>query len=208
MTMEQIQAKMFERVPGKVLEKLSKSRIGIAGLGGLGSNIAWMLARTGTPTLVLVDFDRVEPGNLNRQQYFPEQIGMLKTKALKENLMKINPWLNIELYSEKVTEENSCNFFSGCQVVCEALDDAAAKADFITGMLGSKEKIPVVAASGMAGIGDANRIQTVKKMNHLYVCGDEESDYQEVEGMLAPRVNLVAAHQANQVIRILMGEEQ
>ena len=99
MTMEQIQAKMFERVPGKVLEKLSKSRIGIAGLGGLGSNIAWMLARTGTPTLVLVDFDRVEPGNLNRQQYFPEQIGMLKTKALKENLMKINPWLNIELYS-------------------------------------------------------------------------------------------------------------
>lgn len=204
---EQLKEQMFQRVPEKVFKRLAKSQIGIAGLGGLGSNIAVMLARTGTPHLLLIDYDEVEPSNLNRQQYEISQIGQAKTEALKENLLKINPWLTIETKKIKITEKNSLELFEGCQIVCEAMDDAEAKAALINGILQNSQQIKLVAASGMAGYGDSNEIKTRRKMSRLYVCGDEKSDYQQIEGMMAPRVQLCAAHQANMVIRILMGEK-
>lgn len=203
---EQLKEQMFERVPEEVQKKLGESRVGIAGLGGLGSNIACMLARTGVPELLLIDFDCVEASNLNRQQYTMDQIGMLKTEALKENLLKINPWLVVETVNQKITEENSSSLLEGCDLVCEAFDRAEAKAALINGLL-MDSSIKIVSASGMAGYGDSNEIKTKRKMNRLYVCGDEKSDYQQVEGMMAPRVQMCAAHQANMVIRLLMGEE-
>lgn len=199
---------MFERVPDLVWERLSDSKIGIAGLGGLGSNIACMLARTGCPTLVLVDFDQVEMSNLNRQQYDWSQVGKNKTEALKENLLRMNPEISVEIKNVKITQENAPELFRECQIVCEALDAAKAKSDLINGLLCSSLKIPVVAASGMAGYGNSNEITTKKKMSRLYVCGDEKSDYEQVEGMMAPRVTLCAAHQANLVLRLLMKEKE
>lgn len=204
---ERFREQMFERVPKEVQKKLAKSRIGIAGLGGLGSNIACMLARTGVPEILLIDFDRVEASNLNRQQYTLDQIGMLKTEALKENLLKINPWLTIQTVNQKITEENSGGLFKDCDIVCEAFDRAEAKAALINGIFMETSGIKIVSASGMAGYGDSNEIQTKRKLSRLYVCGDEKSDYQQVEGMMAPRVQMCAAHQANMVIRLLMGAE-
>lgn len=197
---------MFQRVPQKVQDRLSRSTIGIAGLGGLGSNIAMMLARSGIPRLILVDFDVVEASNLNRQQYFFDQIGKDKTEALKENLLTINPWLSIETRCEKITEDNCRQLFANCDIVCEALDDADCKAILINGILEAYPDKKVVGASGMAGVGDANEIRTERKMKNLYICGDGKSDFQEVEGMLATRVGICAAHQAHMVIRILEEE--
>ncbi|MDO4553544.1 MAG: sulfur carrier protein ThiS adenylyltransferase ThiF [Lachnospiraceae bacterium] len=197
---------MFARVPDKVYDRLQKSRVGIAGAGGLGSNIAVMLARTGISSLVLVDFDKVEESNLNRQQYTLDQIGLDKVEALATNLKKINPGITLTLSREKITEENCHILFKDCQIVCEALDAADQKAGLINGILTKCPGTKIISGSGMAGYGDANEIRTVKKMSRLYLCGDEKSDFEKVEGMLAPRVTLCAAHQANQVIRLLMEE--
>jgi sulfur carrier protein ThiS adenylyltransferase len=68
----------------EVRKRLIEFRIGIAGCGGLGSNCAVALSRVGIGRLILVDFDVVELSNLNRQYYFRDQIGLLKTEALTE----------------------------------------------------------------------------------------------------------------------------
>ena len=86
---------MDQRFSLEIRQKLANARVGIAGLGGLGSRIAVILARTGVGTLHLVDFDVVDLTNLNRQQYFLLQLGQEKTKALCQLLRQINPYLTL-----------------------------------------------------------------------------------------------------------------
>jgi len=188
-----------------VKEKLRNGKVAVAGLGGLGSNIAVMLARAGVGKLLLVDFDAVEMSNLNRQHYDRTHIGMLKTDALRMQIKRMCPFIDIETCSEKVTEENVHEIFREYPIVCEAFDDPVCKAVLVNALLDGKTKI--VAASGMAGIGDANNIKTKRVFNNLYVCGDSEpSDGNS--GFIAPRVSICAGHQANMVLRILSDMEE
>ena len=91
LTKEEIRQALIERHTLPVQERLERARVAIAGLGGLGSNVAFFLARIGVGHLHLIDFDRVDITNLNRQQYFMRHIGMYKTDALREELVQINP---------------------------------------------------------------------------------------------------------------------
>ena len=73
---------LVERHSEETQQKLEQGRVAIAGLGGLGSNVAIALTRIGVGHLHLLDFDRVDLTNLNRQQYFLDQVGRYKTEAL------------------------------------------------------------------------------------------------------------------------------
>ena len=196
---------MIERHGEEIYKKISSSSVAIAGLGGLGSNIAISLARCGVGKLLLVDFDRVDISNINRQQYFYEQIGIKKTKALSEIIKKINPYINIETKCIKVTEENAQEIFDGYKIVCEAFDDAQNKAMLVNALL-EKTDAYIVAASGMAGYSSSNSIQTKKAMERLYLCGDFVTDIKDANGLMAPRVAICANHQANMVIRLICDE--
>jgi thiamine biosynthesis protein ThiF family 2 len=134
--------------------------VGIAGLGGLGSSVAIALARVGVGTLVVADFDVVEPSNLNRQQYFLDQIGMPKVKALKENLARINPHVTVECHELVLDRENIPRIFAGTPIVVEAFDRADMKEMIITTVLEKMPEHKVVAASGLAGYGPNNSIRT------------------------------------------------
>lgn len=185
---------------------LREKRVAIVGLGGLGSNIAVMLARSGVGHLMLVDFDVVEASNLNRQHYFPRHLGMPKAEALAEQLREINPALSLDVVQQRVTADNAAALLQGWPLVCEAMDAPASKAMLVNTLLPDPEKI-IVAGSGMAGYGSANTIQTVRKMARLYVCGDECSDMDQGV-MLAPRVQICAGHQANMILRLLLGLQE
>ena len=187
-----------ERFSPQIYEKLKRAKVAIAGLGGLGSHIAVMLARSGVGHLHLVDFDRVDLSNLNRQVYGVNELGELKTEALKEILLEINPYINVSF--EKA-------LFDGFNLVCEAFDNPKAKAMLVSELLSRDAETIIVSGSGMAGYGDANEIKTVKKMSRLYVCGDGKSDAFEGIGLMAPRVMICAGHQANMIIRLILGEE-
>lgn len=189
-------------------DNFKKSKIVILGLGGLGSNVALLLARSGIGSLRLVDFDKVEVGNLNRQQYRRAHIGMQKTDAMKKIIEEVNPFVKIDIYNIKVSRENVAELTEGCDYICEAFDDAKTKADIISEILSSCPEKIIVSASGMAGLGSANEIKTKKVLKNLYVCGDEYSDFKEYEGMMAPRVMICAAHQANILLRLAAGEEK
>ena len=187
-------------------DRFSSATAAICGLGGLGSNIAIALARAGIGRLILVDFDRVDITNLHRQQYKADQLGEYKTEALAANLLEISPYTEVKGVTEKVTEDNFLELLEGADIVCEAFDNAEAKAMLVNGVL---EKLPecyLVAASGMAGMGSPNRIETRRITDRFYLCGDGVSDVEETMGLVAPRVMLCAAHQAQTVLRILAGE--
>ena len=187
-------------------DRFSSATAAICGLGGLGSNIAIALARAGIGRLILVDFDRVDITNLHRQQYKAEQIGEYKTEALAANLLEISPYTEVKGVTERVTEDNFLELLEGADIVCEAFDNAEAKAMLVNGVLQKLPECYLVAASGMAGMGSPNRIETRRITDRFYLCGDGVSDVEETMGLVAPRVMLCAAHQAQTVLRILAGE--
>jgi len=205
-TKEEWNRALAERHGEKLQMKFSSATVAICGLGGLGSNIAISLARAGIGKLILIDFDRVDITNLHRQQYKVNQIGKYKTDALSENLKEIAPYIELETHTESVTEENDAHLLRGADIICEAFDDAECKAMLTNLVLETMPDKYFVAASGMAGMGSANTIQTRRVMSQFYLCGDEESDVQSEGSLVASRVMLCAAHQAHTVLRILAGE--
>ena len=189
-----------------ISEKLKKAKVCILGLGGLGSNVAVLLARSGIGYLKLVDFDTVEASNLNRQQYRISHIGMKKTEAIKTIIKEINPFVEIEVLNKKIDRENILSIVGDVEIIVEAFDVAETKAMAIEELLINGNKM-LVSASGMAGIGSANEIITRKVRDNFYLVGDNYSDYEEYSGIMSTRVMICAAHQANVVLRLIVGEE-
>jgi sulfur carrier protein ThiS adenylyltransferase len=183
---------------------LAKFRVGIAGAGGLGSNCAVALARSGVGTLVVVDFDIIEVCNLNRQYFFTDQVGLMKTTALKENIHRINPDVNVIAYQEKLNRINTPKIFSGCDVIVEAFDKSDMKEMLVETVQLKMAGTPLVIGSGMAGWGKCDAIRFRKIDETLFVCGDESSEVSEDIPPMAPRVGMVANMQANVVIEVLM----
>ncbi len=189
-----------------ISEKLKKAKVCILGLGGLGSNVAVLLARTGIGYLKLVDFDIVEASNLNRQQYRISHIGIKKTEAIKTIIKEINPFVEIETLDVKVDRENIYSIVGDIEIIVEAFDRAETKAMTLEELLTDKNKI-VVSASGMAGLGSGNEIITRKVRDNFYLIGDNYSDYEEYLGIMSTRVMICAAHQANMVLRLILEEK-
>lgn len=189
----------------KLQKKLSGTYVAVCGLGGLGSNIAVALVRAGIWHLHIIDFDKVDISNINRQQYFIDQIGQYKTDALYDNLLKIMPYIDIKRTCVKLTEDNIPDILEDSDIICEAFDNAESKAELVNCVL---EKMPekyLVSASGMAGLGDADKIRTKQITKRLYMCGDGESDIADGMGLVSSRVMVCAGHQAHKVIQIING---
>ncbi len=191
----------------EIRDKLSKSKVVIAGLGGLGSNIAMMLARSGIGHLRLIDFDVVDESNLNRQLYTVDDIGRPKTEALEEILTKINPNPYYEMINTKITRDNVSKLVEGFPIACEAMDKAEIKSMFVQEVLSNYSDTIVVSGNGMAGYKDANSIRTKQKMSRLYVCGDNTTGLEETKIIMAPKVMICAGHQANKIIELLVEKE-
>lgn len=199
---DQLEAMMAARHSPGVFEKVKQGRVAIAGLGGLGSHIAAFLARTGVGELFLVDFDTVEPSNLNRQNYYVSHLGQKKTAATAAILKEINPYLQVKTQDVKVTAQNAASLFHSYPIVCEAFDDPAQKAMLINTLL-TETSCTIVSGNGMAGFGDANTIQTTHPLSRLYLCGDGQTEAKPGEGLMAPRVAVCSGHQANVVLQLL-----
>ena len=184
---------------------LEHAKVGVAGLGGLGSNVLCHLLRAGARRFVAADFDTVSASNLNRQFFFADQIGRKKTDALAENLRRIDPDAELDFRDLRLTAENTPEVFAGCDVVVEAFDKADAKTMLISAL--SASGIPVVAASGLAGFGKSNDIRLRKVGKNLYLVGDLVSGISSELAPASPRVGIAAAMEANTVVALLLGIE-
>lgn len=203
-TAVELEKLLYARHTPGVHDKVKKSSVGIMGLGGLGSIVAVALARIGVGHLLLTDFDLVEPSNLNRQQYFIDQIGEKKTTALAKNIDRINPYLRVETIDGILTEDSIPKIFNNVDVLVECFDSAKMKAAALRCALGPLKGIGYVGASGMAGFDDSNMISTWQVRERVYLVGDGETEARQGQGLMAPRVGVAAHHQANQVLRLLL----
>ena len=190
-------------LPEQALARLASVRVGIAGAGGLGSNVAMLLARSGVRQLLVVDGDVVEPSNLNRQCYWPEDVGRPKVEALRDRLLALDSTLSLDIRQEWLSPESAPVLFQGCSIVVEALDAAALKADLCTALLGAG--FFVVAASGLGGYGLAP--MAIRRLGKNFVCvGDFATAADRTAPPLAPRVTQAAALQADAVLEKILGE--
>ncbi len=192
--------------PG-VHERVKRSTVGIAGLGGLGSQVALALTRTGVGTLILADYDVVEPSNLNRQQYFIQQIGMPKVDAIRETLEEVNPYVRVITHHTVIRPKNVKRIFGNAEIIVEAFDKAEEKAMLINAISEAMPDTCIVVASGVAGFGDSNAIKTTRFSSKIFIVGDQRSPAGPGAGLMAPRVGIAAHQQANMVLRLILGEE-
>lgn len=206
-TAAELEAQLTARHSPGVHQRLKQATVGLAGLGGLGSPVAIALARSGIGRLILADFDVVEPSNLNRQQYFVDQLGQPKAEALKDTLSRINPYVTVEAHVLRLTPDNISALFGEVDVLVEAFDAAEQKAMLVETFLSQCPGTPLVAGSGMAGSGTANSIVTRRVTSNLYLVGDGVTAAAPGTGLMAPRVGVAAHHQATAVLRLLLGED-
>ncbi len=202
--MAELEALMVARHSPGVHERVKRATVGIAGLGGLGSAVSIALARMGIGTLILVDFDVVEPSNLNRQQYSIDQIGMPKTQALSKILASINPFMKIVIHKIELNRNNIPKVFNTANVIVECFDRAEEKVMILESAAESLPKAYVVGASGLAGYGDSNSIKTWRLGNRVFIVGDMIKAAGPSLGLMAPRVGIAAHHQANLVVSLLV----
>ncbi|MBU1086102.1 MAG: sulfur carrier protein ThiS adenylyltransferase ThiF [Candidatus Omnitrophica bacterium] len=201
--MNMFEQKLREQLSTENFAKIQKVKIGIAGLGGLGSNCAMNLVRSGFKNFKLIDFDKVDYSNLNRQFYFYEQVEMLKTEALSINLKMINPAVQLQALTIKIEQENVNQLFADCDIVVEALDKAEAKSLLTANLLPTLKLI--IAASGIAGIGDSDLISIHWLKKNLVIVGDLSSDVQQ-SFPFSPKVNIAAAKQADIILKYTISD--
>jgi sulfur carrier protein ThiS adenylyltransferase len=190
----------------EVEEQLMLASVGIAGAGGLGSNVAMALARAGVGHLVIVDFDDVEESNLTRQYYFRDQIGQPKVDALKRNIHKAVRGISVDTVNRRLVTGKMAEPFRKTDVVVEALDKAETKAQFIEEILLELPGKPLVAASGVTGWGLCESV-SVRRIPPLYLVEDNRAKSSDDGVLLAPKVGMLAHMQANMVMEILLGVE-
>ncbi|SHM22436.1 sulfur carrier protein ThiS adenylyltransferase ThiF [Ruminococcus flavefaciens] len=205
-TKEEMYAALEERHGKELQKKLNDASVAVCGLGGLGSNIAVALARAGVGRLHILDFDKVDISNLNRQQYFAEQLGMSKTDALYDTLKRIAPYCDIRKDCIKLNEDNIPELLADADIIVEAFDKAEQKAMLVNCVLENMPEKYLVSGSGMAGIAPSNMITTKRVTKRFYICGDGVSDVEDGMGLVSSRVLICAGHQAHAVIRIIAGE--
>ncbi len=193
---------LFDRnVPGST-EVLTRACVAIAGCGGIGSNAALALARAGIGRLILVDRDEVAESNLNRQQFFAEDIGRRKVEALRDRLLSVNPGLRLTTHDAELTPVLVPPLFAEADLLIEAFDLAQSKQWLIEAWCRAFPDRPVVVGSGLSGLGNTDALR-VRRSGRIIVCGDESSDMGE--GLCAPRLAIVANMQANEAVAWLVG---
>lgn len=202
-TRQELREAFVSRHGSELQRKLDRSVVAICGLGGLGSNIAIALTRAGVGKLILTDYDKVDITNIHRQQYYADQIGMYKTEAIKDNLKRINPYMELELNNIKISEDNIEELLGKADIICEAFDKADQKAMLVNFVLEHFPEKYLVAGSGMAGLDSVNLIQTREITKHFIICGDGNSDVNTSGSLMASRVMACASHEAHAVIQII-----
>lgn len=193
--------------------KLKRSRVLIIGVGGLGASCAYYLAAAGVGTLGIVDHDKIDISNLQRQiLYSSQDIGTPKSSTAKKVLENFNPEIKINEYNESLTQENSINIFSKYQIIVDCSDNF--KTRYLTNDMSLELGIPLVHGSIYRYTGQVS----VFNINNgvCYRCVYRDPPPPELApscsdaGVLGILSGIIGIMQATEVIKIILniGEVQ
>lgn len=203
---EIIKRALFARNNSYLVTALKQTKVVILGCGGIGSNVARLLVQSGIEQLTLIDYDVVDPTNLNRQFYTYNQIGSYKIDCLGDNLQAINPNVKLTKLNVHLDKDNIASYTAGYDFVIDGFDTPLMKSLIVnsSGWHGSY----LILANGMAGIKPASEIVTRKLTDDVYVCGDGSNGVKPRIGLMATQVTLVASQMANKIIEIINDREK
>lgn len=174
-------------------------KIGIAGVGGIGSNVAFNLVRSGIDNIKFGDFDKIENSNLNRQFYFYEQVGEYKADCLNKNLKKIyGKKEDFEYLVIKFDRDNIREFFKDCDIIVDGFDKKEYKKILLEECFDGRKKI--ISVSGIGGI-DTSEIVVKKANKNLYIVGDMKSDIRDYK-TYSHKVVMVACKIAEIIVEL------
>lgn len=191
---------VLQRQSEEINGKLENAKVVILGAGGLGSNIAHMLARLGVGKMILYDFDVVEPSNLNRQHYGVNDIGKMKAETTAERIKELLPYVHIESRNLIVDEEVLSSVYEEGDIFIEAFDTVLSKVmayDFFAG----REK-PYICTTGVAGpSGELSR----RDLGHIHIVGDFQGE--DRNDCYIPKVMAIAAMECRVVMELILKKE-
>ncbi|MCD6579846.1 sulfur carrier protein ThiS adenylyltransferase ThiF [bacterium] len=205
LSIDEIESLLIARHSPRIHNKIKKAKIGIAGIGGLGSNLIMALVRLGISEITYADFDIVDPTNLNRQHYFVEHIGMNKTDALEDMIKKVNPHIKINKFNEKIENRKDIEkIFKNCDIVAECFDNKVYKKLLVDEISMNFPEKYVISVSGVAGFDDSQKIKIHHLTNRVTIIGDLENEAKENMGLMSPRVTVASGHMANEILNIIL----
>lgn len=186
-------------------EKLKKARVFIAGAGGLGSSSATYLAAAGVGTLRIVDHDKVDLSNLNRQVlHWPEDIGKRKVSSAKGKLNQLNPAVAIEAIEEKITEANISRLVAGFDLIVDAMDNLPTR--YLLNKVAIEKNIPFFhgAVYGFEG----RALTVIPGQTACLRCVYRGAIPEETFPVIGVTPAVIGCIQATEVIKYLVGMGQ
>ena len=172
--------------------------VAVLGCGGLGSQVAWILARLGVGKLILYDFDVVEASNLNRQNYSISDIGKKKVQATAEKITDWLPHVYVEARDEFVDAEVLKAIEAEADIVVEAYDGVQSKIEAFDFF--QDHNTPYVCTTGVAGLSGAVKR---KDFGHIHMVGDFNGE--DRRDCYLPKVMTIAAMECQVVFELIIG---
>jgi len=183
------------------LQTIQQTLIGIGGCGGLGSNTALILARCGFCRFVLIDHDTVEASNLNRQQFFLNDIGQPKACCLESRIKAVNPAAECRVLVQRWSPDIHPDPFPDCRLLIEAFDEARTKTLFLETYQDRVDAL--ISGNGLAGI--TGPAMSIRRTGNLFFVGDGMTPVDASHPPMAPRVTACAAVMAETALSLALG---
>lgn len=190
-------------IPNEFQNLIRNKKLVLIGCGGIGSNLAHLLIRGGFNHLIIVDMDIVDNTNLQRQTFFEKDIGSLKTSALKSQLKKINPNLNINEVKNCLSKDNIEEICSNSDLIIDATDNFETRK--IINDFAIKNKIPWIY-TGAIKAESVVCMFLEDKFNKIFHKNIENEKCCEV-GVLASTTSISASLAYNEILKYFSGEK-
>jgi molybdopterin/thiamine biosynthesis adenylyltransferase len=200
---------MLPRVDASGQQKLLDSRVLLIGLGGLGSPAAMYLAAAGVGTLVLVDFDRVDLSNLQRQiAHRTGDVDRPKVESARDSIAALNPDVELICIDGKLEGEALQREVAAADVVVDASDNFATR--FAINEACARARVPLVSGAAIGFEGQISVFHHENPDAPCYRCLYREGDADPAQtcsesGVLAPVVGVIGTMQATEAIKVLLG---
>ncbi len=187
--------------------KLLQSKVVIVGAGGLGGTVTELLARIGIGHLIVADGDSLKDSNINRHLLCHEKnLGQNKSQAAVERVRQINSGVEVDCFSQPVTEENATQLIRGTNVIVDALGEIGPR--FILEAAAKKEGVPLVHGAIAGFYGQVTTILPEDEgLIRIYGSRDRGPEFGSERDLGTPptTASIVASFQAQEVIKVLLG---
>ncbi len=190
--------------------KITQSSVLIIGAGGLGSPAALYLASSGVGQITIVDFDRVELSNLQRQiLHSTNDIGREKVASAKDRLSAINPEIKIATINKALEADELREHVMSCDVTIEASDNF--KSRFLTNRVCVEEKTPLISGSAIRFEGQLSTFRLDQATSACYHCLFSDTNTDSIgetctqSGVFAPATGVIGSLQAAEALKVICG---